>query len=345
MDVSAAKGTWRDAVESATNRELIVDAWGAVSGARIERLTLADGRTVIAKWMVRNRDWVIARTRDVGRLQSLWASGTLQRTPASIDVGIIAIEETVDGWLVIMRDVGPVLSYDRVLTQVEATTILRAAADLHRAFEGFWLDDLCALEDRYRLMAPPVADIVERISSDPVFEGRDGAEWGMWSSVDRGWALFFELVPRDIADAVQAIHAGDSSFAQALRSRPMTLVHGDIKQPNLSLKEGRVGMLDWGSLTGVAPAAVDVAWFLWGAFAMENSRDELLEIFRSAEGPRFDAIGLDLALLGVVAQLGHYTAFDIVEHRRPAARDEARADLAWWVARARRGLEHWSPSR
>jgi hypothetical protein len=50
--------------------------------------------------------------------------------------------------------------------------------------------------------------------------------------------------------------------------------------------------------------------------------------------------------LGVIAGLvmygwvfGHSAAY----HPDPAERDWARAELAWWVPRARRALETWSP--
>ena len=111
------------------------------------------------------------------------------------------------------------------------------------------------------------------------------------------------------------------------------------------LADGRVVMLDWGTQTGWAPPAVEVAWYLainWSR--IDATREQVLDDFRAAEGECHDEDTLRLALLGGLVQLGWDKALHASGHPDPAVRSREAADLAWWARRARDALEVWSPS-
>ena len=105
----------------------------------------------------------------------------------------------------------------------------------------------------------------------------------------------------------------------------------------------------WWSSTGAAdcvagPAALDLAWYLIvGATRIEATREEVIDDFIALEGARHDPRALGLALIGALAQLGWNKALDVLENDDPIARARERADLDWWVARARRELDAWAP--
>jgi hypothetical protein len=70
---------------------------------------------------------------------------------------------------------------------------------------------------------------------------------------------------------------------------------------------------------------------------------EVVEDFRRARGERDDPRAVDL--LGLLGLLMYGWIFGLcaVIHTDPAERRWAREELAWWVPRARRTLETWSP--
>ena len=134
-------------------------------------------------------------------------------------------------------------------------------------------------------------------------------------------------------------------FAAALSRFLSTLIHGDLKLGNLGFAGDRVVMLDWGTQTGWAPPAVEVAWYLainWSR--IDATREQVLDDFRAAEGDCHDEDTLRLALLGGLVQLGWDKALHASGHPDPAVRSREAADLAWWARRARDALEVWSPS-
>jgi aminoglycoside phosphotransferase (APT) family kinase protein len=69
-----------------------------------------------------------------------------------------------------------------------------------------------------------------------------------------------DVVPAEISEAVMAVHEDPTGLAEALMaSAPPTLVHGDDRLENFGLNGNRLVAIDWGELTGIGPAAIDVA--------------------------------------------------------------------------------------
>jgi hypothetical protein len=309
-------------------------ATDGLSGSLLERVVLAGGETLVVKHVRDGGDWIMRASHDHGRAAELWSSGVLARVPEVIDHAVVGAERSEDGWVVVMRDVSAALVPDDArLSRADSRRVLEAAAALHARF---WDDPplaLCSMVDRYRFLSPATgrreaggADEVPRL-------------------IGRGWERFAEVAPADVAGPVLAVLERPEPFAAALAGFGSTLVQGDLKLGNLGLTADRVVMLDWGTQTGWAPPAVEVAWYLalnWSR--IDASREQVLDDFRAAEGERHDEGALRLALLGGLVQLGWDKALHASGHPDPAVRAREAADLAWWTARARDALEVWSPS-
>jgi len=299
----------------------------------LARLVLADGMVLIEKSVTPALDWIMRATHDTGRAATLWTTGLLDRVPEAIDHAVVGAIPDGDGWLVYMRDVSDALVRDgRVLSRGENQTVLGAAATLHERFRAETVHGLCSLADRFATLSPATG------------RREQGGPNPIPNLLVRGWEVFAETVPADVAEPVLAILERPSLLADELLDCEVTLIHGDLKMGNLGFAGARVVLLDWGNWTGMAPPAVEFAWYLavnWSR--IDATREEILEDFRRAAGEFDDERPLGLGLIGGLVQLGWNKALDAAEHPDPATRAAESADLAWWVARAREGLELWSP--
>jgi hypothetical protein len=303
------------------------------SGSLLERVVLADGGALVVKHVLDSGDWIMRACHDHGRAAELWSTGVLARVPAVIDHAVLGAERVEGGWVVVMRDVSAALFGDHArVSRDDSRRVLAAAAALHAAF---WDDPplaLCPMADRYQFLSPATTRR----------EAGGGDE--VPKLIGRGWERFCELVPDEVAGPVLEILERPQPFVAALSRSPSTLVHGDLKLGNLGLAGDRVVLLDWGTQTGWAPPAVEVAWYLainWSR--IDATREQVLEDFRAAEGERHDEDALRLALLGGLVQLGWDKALAASGHPDPAVRAREAADLAWWTDRARDALAAWSP--
>jgi hypothetical protein len=304
------------------------------SGSLLERVVLAGGEVLVVKHVRDGGDWIMRASHDHGRAAELWSSGVLDRVPEVIDHAVLGAEQVEDGWVVIMRDVSAALVADTVrITRADSRRVLEAAAALHAAFAGGPPLELCPLADRYAFLSPATA------------RREAGGADEVPALIGRGWERFAEVVPADVAGPVLAVLERPEALAAALSAFPATLIQGDLKLGNLGFTADRVVMLDWGTQTGWAPPAVEVAWYLainWSR--IDATREQVLDDFRAAEGERHDEDALRLALLGGLVQLGWDKALHVSGHPDPAVRAREAADLAWWTERARDALAVWSPS-
>ena len=304
------------------------------SGSLLERVVLAGGEALVVKHVRDGGDWIMRASHDHGRAAELWSSGVLARVPEVIDHAVLGAEQVEDGWVVIMRDMSAALvPEDARITRADSRRVLEAAAALHAAFAGGPPLELCPLADRYAFLSPATA------------RREAGGADEVPALIGRGWERFAEVVPADVAEPVLAVLERPEVLATALSGFGSTLVQGDLKLGNLGFTADRVVMLDWGTQTGWAPPAVEVAWYLainWSR--IDATREQVLEDFRAAEGERHDEDALRLALLGGLVQLGWDKALHASGHPDPAIRAREAADLAWWTERARDALAVWSPS-
>jgi len=102
-------------------------------------------------------------------------------------------------------------------------------------------------------------------------------------------------------------------------------------------------MLDWGSLTGIGPAALDHAWYLAvNSAAIDAPLDELLADAAERLEPE-EREAMPLALLAALLQLGWDKALGATSDDRDI-RARERDGLSWWCARAAAALDAWSLS-
>jgi hypothetical protein len=294
------------------------------SGAQLERCWLDDGSCVVVKYVDARQDWIMQATVDQGRIAALWSSGTLARVPASIDHAILDVRPCVGGAMVVMRDVSAHLAAGERMSVSLHRHALAAVAQLHAAFVGARIPQLCSLPAYYTFLSPMVCE-------------RFRADHEVPRLVVEGWARFMDIVAADVAQVIAALHADPGPLVSALLARKCTLVHGDLKLANLGAHDGRIIILDWGTLTTWAPPAVDHAWYTAiNAAAIGLSPAQVLDDVRQVQ-PEHDEVALALALVGALTQLGWEKALGATGSDA-SIREREGAGLGWWTSQVRAAL-------
>jgi hypothetical protein len=314
----------RDAVE-----RVVLSGHVGKSGAGLERVRHADGRVFVVKRIEPGTDFTIEATGGLpGREILLWRSGVFDRLPDGVGHALVDAWVEGDVTVLVMRDLGDaMLTWDDRLDAGRARWLMQRTAALHRTFLGNPPPDLLPLQQMLGLFAPSTAK--------PLAE--QGIE--LMRLVLRGWELFAEEVPADIADAVFSLLEDVTPLRAALEAGPMTMNHGDLATVNMAIEGDTLVLIDWAMPTA-APGALDIARFLAGCASMvDPSREELLAAYRDAAGPAYDARSERLSLLAGTLWLGWNKALDAVEHPDAEVRARERADLDWWVRQARAALD------
>jgi hypothetical protein len=322
-EVVAAGNLLRDAVE----RTMVSDHVGK-SGAGLERVRLRDGRALVVKRVDPAHDVTLAMTGGGPSPEFLlWREGALDHLPPGVGHAVL------DGWVegdttvLVMRDLGDlVLTWDDRLSADQGARTMTAVAALHRAFLGQAPPGLARLDLVVSLFTP------RRIRAAQV-------DVELMRLALRGWELFADAVPPDVADPVLALLDDPEPLVTALRSTPLTLVHGDLATVNMAFDGPDLVLLDWAMATE-GPGALDVARFVAGCSSVvEASREQLIGWYRAAAGPACDDRTMHLGLLSAMVWLGWNKALDAVEHPDPATRAREKADLDWWVRTTRTALQ------
>jgi hypothetical protein len=300
------------------------------SGNRIDRVVMVDGRVLIAKRIVPGSDWLGRCTRDPGREALLFADGVFARLPTTVDPAIVAAEPEGDAWWVVMRDVSDELLDDSTpLTRDENRFVLARAAEMWAEFWGEEVPHLSTLHDRLAAAVPAISEAE-----------RDGLDI-LPKQFEAAWDAFGETVDADVAEAVLALVDDVTPLSDALAARGTTLIHGDLRDENIALPNGRLVLLDFGLATQGHPAA-ELAWYMvHDVWRIAATHDEVVEDFRRALGERDDPAALELGLISGLVQYGWIFGHSAVVHTDPAEREWARTELNWWVPRVRHALEQW----
>jgi hypothetical protein len=305
---------------------------GGNSGAALERVTLPDGTPGIAKRVVPGGDWLGRAVGGRAVTAELWRAGVLQRLPAAIETGIVAVEADGGGWRILMRDLaGTLLDSDGPISRARHREVMAAAAALHAAFRDERVEAGITLERHLAISSPAVA-AAERDGSDVIPK-----------QVEIAWEAFTQAADDDVAQAVLANLGDPVPLARAMRAGGTTLIHGDLRDENLGFADGRVVMLDW-DIAGEGTPALEVAWYLChDAWRTQATREELLEDFLAAEDGAVSERDLDLGLIAGLQLYGWIFGHSAVIHPDPAERAWAREELGWWVPRVRAALERTGP--
>jgi hypothetical protein len=314
-------------LDGITQRRPVLDHDGR-SGATLERGILDDGTPVYIKTSDVVTDIGLLLTGDARRELRLWQTGILDGLPAGVGTAVVGIEHLGDRLVTVTRDLGAsMLSWDRTLTPDEVRRIFAAITAIHRQHQGNAPPGLVDLATRIGLFSPSRLDAVATANPDLV------------GAIGRGHELFDELVPDDVADAVHACYADPEPLADAMAAGGTTLLHGDFFLVNVALGAEQVTPLDWGLATA-GPAALDLITFSLGAMSnVSMDRHQLLDEARSACRDLVDDETFSLLEFWALMELGWNKALDAIDHPDPAKRATERADLGFWVARARRALQ------
>jgi hypothetical protein len=303
------------------------------SGNALERLVLTDGNVLIAKRIVPGADWIGRASADPGREGLLFTTGVLDRLPPAIDHAMVAAARDGDAWWLVMRDVSDeLLDDDSIMSREANRRLLAAVNDMWEAFWGERVEFLAPQAVRLQMTAPSLGG-----------RERDGVDL-LPKQFEVMWEAFAQAVDPDVAGVVLALVEDPAPLAAALDARGTTLVHGDIRDEQIGLAGRRLVLLDWGLATQGHPV-VDYAWYLMHcAWRIDATHDQLWEDFRAARGERDDPLAVDLGTIAGLMMYGWILGHSAVIHPDPAERMWARAELQWWVPRARRALETWAPS-
>lgn len=314
----------RDAVE-----RVVLSGHVGKSGAGLERVRLADGRSLVVKTIAPGADVIVEATGGMpGREFLLWQSGALDTLPDGVGHAVVDAWVEGDTTVVVMRDLGDaMLTWEHRLDVEQAAWTMRRTADLHRAFLGAPPEGLVPLVRLLALFAPDTA----RPMADRGVE--------LMRLALRGWELFVDLAPAEVADPVMALLTDATPLARALAEGPTTFLHGDLATVNIAIEGDTMTLIDW-AMPAAGPGPLDVARFVAGcASVVELSREQLIATYREAAGPAYDDRSMSLSLLSGLVWLGWNKALDAAEHPDPTIRARERADLRWWVDRAREALE------
>ena len=317
--------------EVAEHESVVSTGW---SGNVLERLLLADGRRLVAKRIVPGTNWIDHHTKDDGREALLFTSGILGRLPHAIDHAILAAERDGDAWWVVMRDVSASLLPDgERLTREQHARVLAAANLMWEEFWGEQIPHLCGLYDCFQLFSPAIGE-AERGGLDLLPK-----------QYEVFWEAFATAVDSDVAEAVLALVDDPAPLVAALDACGTTLIHADIRDEQIGLDGDRLVLLDWGRASQGHPV-VDFFWSIChNAWRIDANHDELVEDFRRARGERDDPRAIELGVIAGLVMYGWVFGHSAAYHPDPAERDWARHELSWWIPRARRALETWSPHR
>ena len=315
----------------------------SLSGSRFlqEETNGGAGPRFVLKRISLDTDWVMRATEDErGRAVLAWQSGLIDRMPPEIAPEVVAGAVDGSGWALLLHDACPALvpPADVPISREEQEILLSAMAALHATF---WnerpIADLTlgwtTLRQRYLELSPQTG---AREAGGPDQIPRVIAE---------GWKLFWTLVEPPVRDLVRELLTDSTRLVTALQRYPQTVIHGDWKLGNLGIwreTPPRVVLLDW-AVYGLAPPAVDLAWYLAvNSSRLPVSKEATIASYRQALigrlGAGFDESWwtpqLELSLLGGLLQLGWPKSYGVVHNDTEEARDRERAELAWWSAHA-----------
>ena len=287
------------------------------SGATLVRLRRADGAAFVLKRMSIERDWIMRATDDAGCREAAFAQASIA-LPPSVQAPNSGVARNGDEYALLMRDIRDELVPQGMVGAETLGRVLTGIAALHGTIPPTdttvpW----CGLAKRLTLLTPGTARIAAQYGA-PVAD-----------DVTRGWALFERHASPRAHDIIRSLFADASPLTRALGALPVSLLHGDLKFDNMGLSDdGQLWLFDW-SMTLLAPAAVDLGWFLAiNSRRMSIPRDDVMSRYAgtaarpNALRPRHDALTV---LCGLLLR-GWRKALD--------ADDGEPSELRWWCERA-----------
>jgi len=168
--------------------------------------------------------------------------------------------------------------------------------------------------------------------------GRDNP---LYSSIQKGWDLVFEMLPNELKSFVW-----EPPIERMTEGLPKTVIHGDSKLGNLAIVPGgKLSAFDW-TVVAYACPAIEIGWYITVnssrlSTTKENVFNRYREQLEKELAMQFDPDTwqriLDLAILTGVRMLLWNKAMN-VQKDLPGAR----AEWDWWVQHIRLCVNHQS---
>lgn len=298
------------------------DGW---SGARLTRITRADGARFVLKQDSLALDW-IARVTDDRRLREASLVNAAPVLPAPVRLPHLGMAREGDDVFLLMPDLtGTLLTWEAPIDSPTLDRVLNALAALYG-------------EPWQAQLAPafPWTDLRRRVllltrRAAAAYEA-DGLPVG--ERFRLGWDAFDRHAPPPARALIDRLTADPEPLFAALARLPDAGLHGDLKLGNVGLAaDGAVYLIDW-QMTLVAPIAVELGWFLVANVAgLPLPPDDVLERYRRAAGlPADDAWAAqrDLAIVVGLMLRGWRKGFDAEEGLTLPHGGNAVDNLAWW---------------
>lgn len=284
------------------------------SGARIYKQSDHDGISYVLKVTSARTDWIMRATSDQRCREAILASATRIRDDR---IGSPAIGSAQDGSIfsILMYDISESLLSNEGLTHHQLETILLGMSRLHSLTPPNESDvPWCSIEDRLTLFEPDAEKL---------------ADFKIGHDILRGWELFFEHTPGNVGDLVRSLFDDIGPLERALGSLPKCFLHGDLKLDNIGIRTGgSLSLIDW-SMPMIAPAAVDLGWFLaMNSRALPISLDDTISAYTAHSNieARLRERHESLAILCGLLIRGWRKALD--------AQSGEPTELLWWCDRA-----------
>ena len=166
--------------DTIVRREPLEGITEAFSGARLERVELADGRRLVYKHLPVGGDWLTRVSGGPDRMRRLWDAGVLERVSPVVDHAVVRIDAEDDHDVVVMRDVSDLLvTGTGPVSRATSRQLLAGLAALHEVGRAETPLDLCPVAARYGMFAPALH------AADPGPNPRPSRE-----QIGEGWELF-----------------------------------------------------------------------------------------------------------------------------------------------------------
>ena len=302
------------------------------SGSAFERVVI-DGESLIVKHIHIDDDWTMRFNGDIGcKPIQVWRSGLMDVLPERIDHGVVAAAAGLGrhGWggAILMRDLSDAMvpPGDDLIPLEQHAGLVDDLAALSACMWD-WHDDigLVPLETRWTWFGhASLAVEEERGWPDPVPP-----------IAFRGWQQFAVRAPARVFEVVDELRRSPAPLVAAMRSTPLTFLHGDWKLGNLgTAADGRTVLIDW-TYPGEGPCCHDFAWYLAVNRArLPESKEEAIARFqRSLEHHGVDTT----AWFDVQLALSMLSGLVIFGWEKALGDD---AELGWWCDRALEGAAH-----
>ncbi|MBR8642534.1 phosphotransferase [Streptomyces tuirus] len=287
---------------------------------------MPSGRPVVVKVVRPGRDWLAVASHDPGREGRLHTQGVYEALPPGFRAPVLSAREHDGVWTIVMEDISAEL---HAAPRHPARETLTAVAGMHTRFRGRPpREELCSTADRLRVFSP-----LQRLLH---WHGSDNFP----AMTGRMWELFAERADPRLAHAVLQLVADPSALLASLeRAAPDTLLHGDLRPPNLGRRGDTVLAIDWG-LSAHGPADLDFVYYLYNtAWGDDAVRDAFEAEWLSMTGapPRSPAYELSVIYHTVAGELGVLLA--TAAHRPRGLPRPSEETVSWWMRRVRTAFD------